>query len=311
MNRLFRDILRENKNDYIRTVLGCSWIISLIYFSTAVGGCLSYISTGSIPQMTYLIMEVEKEFLIPYGLLLILLILLLSGYIRKRAVIYKTLTVFGMKRKHKYRFILFEYLGIVGFSMILGIVLGIYESKGLKIILEYFFANIKGHIQYGETPLKLTLIISFLIFGMGFIVCDQAISCLGIDYLISNESETRQRTKVNIKMCFVTIIMAGITIISIMTYWGKSGNTIPTLLAVITILLFLYFYGAYFIKRFERGKGYYKKILWIDDWCGNFYRHINISYIVGVFIYIVIFTFSFEIINTLPIVQKDNYPYIL
>ena len=145
MNRLFRDILRENKNDYIRTVLGCSWIISLIYFSTAVGGCLSYISTGSIPQMTYLIMEVEKEFLIPYGLLLILLILLLSGYIRKRAVIYKTLTVFGMKRKHKYRFILFEYLGIVGFSMILGIVLGIYESKGLKIILEYFFANIKGH----------------------------------------------------------------------------------------------------------------------------------------------------------------------
>ena len=47
---------------------------------------------------------------------------------------------------------------------------------------------------------------------MGFIVCDQAISCLGIDYLISNESETRQRTKVNIKMCFVTIIMAGITI---------------------------------------------------------------------------------------------------
>ena len=51
MNRLFRDILRENKNDYIRTVLGCSWIISLIYFSTAVGGCLSYISTGSIPQI--------------------------------------------------------------------------------------------------------------------------------------------------------------------------------------------------------------------------------------------------------------------
>ena len=311
MNRLFRDILRENKNDYIRTVLGCSWIISLIYFSTAVGGCLSYISTGSIPQMTYLIIEVEKEFLIPYGLLLILLILLLSGYIRKRAAIYKTLTVFGMKRKYKYRFILFEYLGIVGFSIILGIVLGIYESKGLKIILEYFFTNINGHIQYGEAPLKLTLIISFLIFGLGFIVCDQAISCLGIDYLISNESETRQRTKVNIKMCFVTIIMAGITIISLMTYWGKSGNTVPTLLAVITILLFLYFYGAYFIKRFERGKGYYKKILWIDDWCSNFYRHINISYIAGAFIYIVIFTFSFEIIDTLPIVQKENYPYDL
>lgn len=172
MNRLFRKILKENKNDYIRTVLGCSWIISLIYFSTAVGGCLSYISTGTIPQMTYLILEVEKEFLIPYGLLLFLLILLLSGYIRKRAAIYKTLTVFGMKRKHKYRFVLFEYLGIVGFSIILGIVLGICESKALKIILEYFFVNIKGDIRYGEAPLKLTLIISFLFLDW-VIVCDQ------------------------------------------------------------------------------------------------------------------------------------------
>ena len=98
--------------------------------------------------------------------------------------------------------------------------------------------------------MKLTLIISFLIFGLGFIVCDQAISCLGIDYLISNESETRQRTKVNIKMCFVTIIMAGITIISLMTYWGKSGNTIPTLLAVITILLFFIFLWCLFYKAF-------------------------------------------------------------
>ena len=25
MNRLFRNILKENKNDYIRTVLGCIW----------------------------------------------------------------------------------------------------------------------------------------------------------------------------------------------------------------------------------------------------------------------------------------------
>ena len=102
MNRLFRNILKENKNDYIRTVLGCSWIISLIYFSTAVGGCLSYISTGTIPQMTYLILEVEKEFLIPYGLLLFLLILLLSGYIRKRAAIYKTLIQIRFVRISRY-----------------------------------------------------------------------------------------------------------------------------------------------------------------------------------------------------------------
>ena len=109
MSKLFWNILKANKNDYIRTILGCSWVISLIYFSTAVGGCLSYISTGAIPQMTYLLIDVEKEFLIPYAILLILLVLILIAYIRKRAAVYKTLTIFGMKRKHKYEFIIWDY----------------------------------------------------------------------------------------------------------------------------------------------------------------------------------------------------------
>ena len=100
MNRLFRDILRENKNDYIRTVLGCSWIISLIYFSTAVGGCLSYISTGSIPQMTYLIMEVEKRISYSIWFTVDPADLTVERIHKKKGPLYtKTLTVFGMKRK--------------------------------------------------------------------------------------------------------------------------------------------------------------------------------------------------------------------
>ena len=48
---------------------------------------------------------------------------------KKTSSYIQNINVFGMKRKHKYRFVLFEYLGIVGFSIILGIVLGICESK--------------------------------------------------------------------------------------------------------------------------------------------------------------------------------------
>lgn len=129
MSKLFWNILKANKNDYIRTILGCSWVISLIYFSTAVGGCLSYISTGAIPQMTYLLIDVEKEFLIPYAILLILLVLILIAYIRKRAAVYKTLTIFGMKRKHKYEFIIWEYLGIVCLQYYFWILAGDIEPK--------------------------------------------------------------------------------------------------------------------------------------------------------------------------------------
>lgn len=311
MNKLFWNILRENKSDCIQTVLGCSWTVSLIYFSTAVGTYLSYISTGTIPQLIDLILKVRKDFLIPYGLLLILLILILSGYIRKRAVIYTMLTTFGIQRKHKYKFILFEYLGIASCSIIFGVLLGILESKVLKIILGYIFENNTKHIQYGWVPLKLTLIISFLLFGLGLIVFDELIACLGIEYVISNESETRQKVKVSFAMCGVTIAMAGLTVVSIMTYWGKSGGIMPEFLAIITILLFLYFYGSYFIKYFERGRRYYKKIFWIDDWCSNFYRHINIAYITAAFLFVVIFTFAVQIMDHLPSVQKENYPYDL
>ena len=60
----------------------------------------------------------KKSFLFHMVLLLFLLILLLSGYIRKRAAIYRNINCIWNERKHKYRFVLFEYLGIVGFSII-------------------------------------------------------------------------------------------------------------------------------------------------------------------------------------------------
>ena len=49
----------------------------------------------------------------------------------------------------------------------------------------------------------------------------------------------------------------------------------------------------------------------MDNWCSNFYRHVNVSYVVAAFLFIIIFTFSFQIIDTIPTVQKTNYPYDL
>ena len=44
-------------------------------------------------------MEVEKNFIIPYVLLIFLMILIILSYIRKRAHDYAMLNILGMKKK--------------------------------------------------------------------------------------------------------------------------------------------------------------------------------------------------------------------
>lgn len=309
MKKLFWNLLRENKNDYFQTIIGCSFIISLIYCSTTMGEYLSYLSTAASPQLLDLLIYAGKEFLIPYGILLVLLMLLISGYIRKRTAVYSMLMVFGIQKKHKCQWIAFEYLGIVVSSVIGGIILGILESWVIKKALECFLPTSIDQSACGYVALKAALIFSILIFGLCFLLFDEILACVGVDGIVKNEYEIRQRIRVSPEMCGVCIGMAGLTMVTIRTYWGKCGGVMPEFLAVTTILLFFYSFGARFVKHVEVDRKTYSNILWIDDWCSNFYRHINITYVVAVLLCIIVYTFAIRIVDNLPVVEKGNYPY--
>ncbi len=91
-------LLGERKKDYIRVIFKWNLLYIGRIFSTSVGSSLVYISTGRRATMTELVMEVEKNFILPYVLLIFLMILIIFGYIRKRSGDYAMLNILGIKR---------------------------------------------------------------------------------------------------------------------------------------------------------------------------------------------------------------------
>ena len=310
LKKIFFKLLGERKKDYIRVILSGIFCISVVFFSTSVGSSLVYISTGRRATMTELVMEVEKNFILPYVLLIFLMILIIFGYIRKRSGDYAMLNILGIKKKHRYMYIGCEYLGIILGSIAGGLILGILEAMIVKKILENIFQNYVSNIYLGISPLILTLIISVIMFGIGFAFCDQYIACIGIDHIVSGGSNHNRASKNTLLFCLIGVAVFILTLVSIVTYWGQIGYTIPTALGIITAIIFTLFGCRLYLERLRKRKNkYYKKILWLDNWYDQFFSHANISYIVSAFLIVILFGFNIVLVDNLPVRQPENYPY--
>lgn len=99
-------------------------------------------------------------------------------------------------------------------------------------------------------------------------------------------------------------------LVSIVTYWGQIGYTIPTALGIITAVIFTLFGCRLYLEKLRKQKNkYYKKILWLDNWYDQFFSHANISYIVSAFLIVILFGFNIVLVDNLPVRQPENYPY--
>lgn len=191
-----------------------------------------------------------------------------------------------------------------------GVILGILEAMIVKKILENIFQNYVGNIYLGISPLILTLIISVIMFGIGFAFCDQYIACIGIDHIISGGSNHNRASKNTLLFCLIGVAVFILTLVSIVTYWGQIGYTIPTALGIITAIIFTLFGCRLYLERLRKRKNkYYKKILWLDNWYDQFFSHANISYIVSAFLIVILFGFNIVLVDNLPVRQPENYPY--
>lgn len=312
LRRLFYKLLLQRKKDYLRVILSGSFIIALIFFSASVSGFLVYVTQKEKVTMTELIIEVEKSFLIPYILLLFLMFLILIGYIRKRSVDYTMLITLGIQKKHRYQFIGVEYLGIVLGSFAGGLLFGALGSVFIKRYFEKVFADIVDEIALGWEPLLLTVIIGMMMFFLGFAFCDQLISCMGIEYVLSMGKKSGKAIRSSRIFSLLGAILTVVCMITLVTYWGRLSYTVPTALAVAALILIVLFWGGYYLQRLRtQTKKYYRKILWMDDWYHQFYHHANVSFIIAAFFLVITFGFNLTLIGHLPIVQKDNYPYDL
>ena len=310
MKKVFFGGLKNHWKDYILVLICGIFMVTIIFLSNSLSDCLQWIIDG---QTTGNAEESYSffDFSITYLLLVFMMILIIFSYIRKRSYDYVLLDVMGIQKRHKYIFIGCEYLGIVVISILGGILFGAILSEIIKIELEKIFANIIfTEINYGFSPFRMTIIIGFCVFGLLFIVFDEAISCLGMDSLLSCGKKSGKPVKTRPKVFILGMTFMFLAYISLWFYWGKVSKGIPLILLSIGILLGMISIGAYYLCYLRKKENkYYKKITWLDNWYHRFFYNINMSFIITEFIIVTLYGFSIVIFDNIPVNEPQNYPY--
>ena len=312
MKKIFFETLKHKFGHYLLVILCGILMVSTIYvsyaFSDSIEGIIHGQNSGIVEEM-YTFINFQET----YYLLFILMVLVIISYIQKKSYDYVLLDTMGLKKKHRYMFIGFEYAGIIFSSVTGGLILGKILAECAKTVLQNIFYNtITTEVNYGFVALRNTLVISCEVFGILFIVFDEVIACLGMDALLTVGKKNGKPLKKRPKTLLIGIFLILIGLISLLFYWGKISKSIPTVfLNAGMCLLMISLAGYYFVRLNKKEKKYYKRITWLENWYHRFFYNINMSFVVAAFLVIIITDFSIKLLDNLPITEPKNYPYDL
>ena len=312
MKKIFFETLKHKFGHYLLVILCGILMVSTIYvsyaFSDSIEGIIHGQNSGIVEEM-YTFINFQET----YILLFILMVLVIISYIQKKSYDYVLLDTMGLKKKHRYMFIGFEYAGIIFSSVTGGLILGKILAECAKTVLQNIFYNtITTEVNYGFVALRNTLVISCEVFGILFIVFDELIACLGMDALLTVGKKNGKPLKKRPKTLLIGIFLILIGLISLLFYWGKISQSIPTVfLNAGMCLLMISLAGYYFVRLNKKEKKYYKRITWLENWYHRFFYNINMSFVVAAFLVIIMTDFSIKLLDNLPITEPKNYPYDL
>lgn len=310
MKSIFFKSLWSSRKDYFLVIAGGIFIVSLVFFTTAIGDCLVMISKGRPADVTESVGIVESTFIYCYIFFLLLMILLLLSYLRKRSKDYEMLRKLGIKNRHFHAFVAAEYLGIVIISVSGGILIGMIGTELAKPILLHVFSDMVTEIHYGLNPIKLTMIVSGIIFGLGFMICDEVIVCFGIEAVLMMGKKAGRAFRKSPVFGLLGILTYIMGLFSLCSYWGKTGKLVPTAFGIIAVyLMLLSFGGIYLQKLMKKERKYYRNILWMDNWYHRFFYNMNMTYITAAFLFVIFFSFFTKLTDNYPVYEETNYPY--
>lgn len=186
MKKIFFETLKHKFGHYLLVILCGILMVSTIYvsyaFSDSIEGIIHGQNSGIVEEM-YTFINFQET----YILLFILMVLVIISYIQKKSYDYVLLDTMGLKKKHRYMFIGFEYAGIIFSSVTGGLILGKILAECAKTVLQNIFYNtITTEVNYGFIALRNTLVISCEVFGILFIVFDELIAL--VSTLIETET---------------------------------------------------------------------------------------------------------------------------
>lgn len=247
-----------------------------------------------------------------YELLFLLMILVMVVHIRNRAPEYNLLKLMGMKKKHRRRFIICEYCGIVIGSTVGGILVGMGLSGLMAKGLQYLFSDITDRVSFSMTHLIGTLLTSITEFIFIFFVLAIVMDFIGVDSKSGAGKSGGKNIKKKPVLLMIGILMIGASLVSLWFYWGRVSSALPVILMSVGLLLTMMAIGGYYLSGVrKKEKKYFKRILWLDSWYSRFTYHILMSAVIACFVMLILHNFGVTLLDSLPIQREENYPYDL
>ena len=310
MKRLFLKNVWSSRADY-GVLLGCgSFVIMIIYVTVRITDGIVQRMLGEPASATQVYSNLGA-FLLTYIMLAFLMVLMTLAYIRKRIYDYKMLEALGIRKKHKNLFMAGEFGSIVILSMLIGSLAGVLVGTGINYLSGMFLGAGEIHAAANRVPLRLTLIISGVLFFAIFIICYTLISDLGMDNVISMGRGSGRAFRVSaVKIIFGVLFIAG-SFMSLFMYWGKVNKVIPLTVAAAGMIFLAASLVGIWLERTRNSRNYYKKLLWLEQWYDRFYYNSNLSIVIAGFILIILFFFGIKICDQYPLTDQDEYPYDL
>lgn len=308
MRKLFFKSLQKSRRDF-GVIAACGiFVISIIYITTFISDSLIQITTGDQGSATKVYADLGV-FILTYVILGVLMVLMTIAYIRKRSYEYAMFEILGMKRKHKFRFAGCEYGAIIICSLGGGIFAGQMISFFVLRLLRLLFHDGSLTVDWNLIPLRLTVIVGMVMFGMIFVICDELISCLGLDAVLAMGKQGGR----NYRSSAVPVIIGSVFIVLpftfLFSYWGKVNKAIPAALVSVGIFSLMTALGGGYLGKIQKSKNYNKKILWMDQWYHQFYYNMNLSVVMAALIFINLFNFGIKICDHVPVLEENAYPY--
>jgi len=306
---LWKKNLRANKK-YFWAVSACGMLLlSIIFFTMALGDCMSVIATGRESDLLRGYATIST-FMSTYLLLFALLVINVIGYMKKRYFDYEMFTLLGIKPKHKNLMITYEYVGVLVISVVGGIFLGVIESEILRYVLGKVFADSVGKVFYGVTPFGATITMGFLMFGIGFLTIDFLTKWFGLSGLLGLGRKGGKRISFKKTSLLIGILLVIVSVVNLATYLGKAWKIMPMMLGAVGLFFVLKHTVSYFLLGLKKEDGkYYRKLLWLDSWYHQFQHHINITYVNSAFLIFMVSFFMIGLLDSVPFEEEQHYPY--
>ena len=306
---LWKKNLRANKK-YFWAVSACGMLLlSIIFFTMALGDCMSVIATGRESDLLRGYATIST-FMSTYLLLFALLVINVIGYMKKRYFDYEMFTLLGIKPKHKNLMITYEYVGVLVISVVGGILLGVIESEILRYVLGKVFADSVGKVFYGVTPFGATITMGFLMFGIGFLTIDFLTKWFGLSGLLGLGRKGGKRISFKKTSLLIGILLVIVSVVNLATYLGKAWKIMPMMLGAVGLFFVLKHTVSYFLLGLKKEDGkYYRKLLWLDSWYHQFQHHINITYVNSAFLIFMVSFFMIGLLDSVPFEEEQHYPY--